>query len=119
MEDSFDSDGFGHLIEDSIESEICLQFRDSSYMLVTSSHYVSESDTQVNLIASSEEDMNNEVNYYSDSNNSFIYQMVSSDTNSVYNTDIEQDFDEAKLEMKCLMKMLKFLYTRYIRSSIV
>ena len=47
------------------------------------------------------------------------YQMISSDTNSVYNADIEQDFDEAKLEMKCLMKMLKFLYISYVRSSIV
>ena len=79
MEDYFDSNGFGHLVEDAIESEICLLLRDSSYMLVTSSHYAIGSDTYINLIAASEE-----------SNNSFIYQMVSSDTNSVYNADIEK-----------------------------
>ena len=75
--------------------------------------------THINLIAASEEVMNNELDYYSDANNSFIYQMVSSDTNSVYNADIEKIFDEAKLEMKCLMKMLKFLYRSYVQSSIV
>ena len=48
-------------------------------MSVTSSHYAIGSDTYINLIAASEE-----------SNNSFIYQMVSSDTNSVYNADIEK-----------------------------
>ena len=67
--------------------------------------------THINLIAASEEVMNNELDYYSDSNNSFMYQMVSSDTNSICNADIQQDFDEVKLEMKYLMKMLKFLYT--------
>ena len=66
--------------------------------------------THINLIAGSEEVMNNELDYYSDSNNSFMYQMVSSDTNSICNADIQQDFDEVKLEMKYLMKMLKFLY---------
>ena len=66
--------------------------------------------THINLIAASEEVMNDELDYYSDSNNSFMYQMVSSDTNSICNADIQQDFDEVKLEMKYLMKMLKFLY---------
>ena len=83
--------GFGQFIEDSIESEICLLLRDSSYMLVTSSHYASRSNTYINLTAASEEDMNNELDYYSDANNS------SSDTNNVCNADIEQNFDEAEI----------------------
>ena len=80
MKYSFDSGDFGHLREDNIESEICLLLRDSSYTSVMSSHYTSGSDINNYLTADSKEDMNNKLDYYSNSNNSFVYQKVSIDT---------------------------------------
>ena len=91
MKYSFDSGDFGLLIEDSIKSQICLLLRDSSYMSVTSS------DADIDHTAASKEDMNNELDYYCDSNNIFVYQTVSSDINCVYNANTEQDFDEAEI----------------------
>ena len=68
-----DSGDSALLVEDSIESEIFLLSKDSSYMLVTSSHYASGSDADIYLAAANEEDLKDKLDYYSDSNNCCVY----------------------------------------------